>query len=149
MNITTTELNRSPGKYVEVAEAGETVLITKRGKVVAMLVPGAVGELVSTEGSPEEHEHAKDLANVDAVGRTVKVVASTTELDPDVKASNTGHVHSEPEVDDWDMPVEPKPMDASAAYRAAVAKVAQNGPTSKRVAAGLSKSQQAGGKYQR
>ena len=51
MQISATDLNRSPAKYVELAEAGETIDIVRRGEVVAKLTPAGASV-------PEAHNPA-------------------------------------------------------------------------------------------
>jgi prevent-host-death family protein len=132
VNITTTELNRSPGKYVDVAEAGETVLITKRGKVVAMLVPGAVSEIVTPDITKPvvEKKASVTSSNVDATHVTGNFEA-------------TGEWYDDPPEDPGSAPVPSNPKPSAPVAPATVPEPVYRQP------AGLSKSQQAGGKYDR
>lgn len=56
MKVSATDLNRSPAKYVELAEAGETIEVVRRGQVVAKLSPASTSQQRDPDDSGAEDD---------------------------------------------------------------------------------------------
>ncbi len=87
MQISATDLNRSPAKYVELAEAGETIDIVRRGEVVARLAPA---------GTPAQNAHNPDGPRTNALDIPIKEVARDP-VDPPFKKSANPRTQGRPE----------------------------------------------------
>ena len=128
------------GKLLKQVAAGESFEITKYGKVVAVLGPPTNPTVAYMDHIQQVHDEGARKRIAKAKPDPDRLRANTAN-DPNLMAPTT----SSEEVDDWGLPVEkPAGMEMGTSKKGAIA----NEPKY-REPLGLSKSQQAGGKYER
>jgi len=79
------------GRLLDAVERGETIVLTRRGRRVARLVPEAEGTRPKTETARQKKEIAEAIADIKALGKEIREKHGPMTIEEILSLRHEGH----------------------------------------------------------